>query len=81
MNATSTEALERVKVREVVGVFRTLQEFDATTSALLRAGFDRADIDVIGGCRGGHTETGCSWDIGDRTGGRAGSDAASLDTA
>jgi hypothetical protein len=47
MNATSSEALERVKVREVVGVFRTLQELDATTSALLRAGFDRADIDVM----------------------------------
>jgi hypothetical protein len=47
MNATSTEALERVKVREVAGVFRSLREFDAATEALLRAGFDRADIDVM----------------------------------
>jgi hypothetical protein len=47
MNATPTEALERVKVREVAGVFRSLREFDAATAALLRAGFDRADIDVM----------------------------------
>jgi len=44
-----TEILERVKVREVAGVFRSRDMLDAAVHALLSSGFDRADIDVVVG--------------------------------
>ena len=47
--ATATEILERVKVREVAGVFHSRDLLDAAVSALLSSGFDRADIDVMVG--------------------------------
>jgi hypothetical protein len=47
MNALSKPLIERILVREVAGVFRSPEALDATTSALLRAGFDRADLDVM----------------------------------
>jgi hypothetical protein len=47
--ATVTKILERVKVREVAGVFRSRDVLDAAVSALLNSGFDRADIDVVVG--------------------------------
>jgi hypothetical protein len=45
--AAPKEILERVKVREVAGVFRSRDELDAAVGALLSSGFDRADIDVV----------------------------------
>jgi hypothetical protein len=47
--ATTTKNLERVKVREVAGVFRSRELLDAAVSALLSSGFDRADIGVMVG--------------------------------
>lgn len=47
--ATDAEILERAKVREVAGVFRSREGLDAAVSALLSLGFDRADIDVMVG--------------------------------
>jgi hypothetical protein len=48
-SGSTTEVLERVKVREVVGVFRSRDVLDAAVHALLSSGFDRADIDVLVG--------------------------------
>ena len=45
--ATGTKILERVKVREVAGVFRSREGLDAAVHALLSSGFDRADIDLL----------------------------------
>lgn len=39
----------RVRIREVTGVFRSRHGLDAAVAALLVNGFDRADIDVMGG--------------------------------
>lgn len=47
MSTTSDEVIERTKVREVAGVFGSREELDAAIDALLLAGFDRADIDII----------------------------------
>ena len=47
--ATPTKVLERVKVREVAGVFRSRDVLDAAVHALLSSGFDRADIDLVVG--------------------------------
>jgi hypothetical protein len=47
--ATANKILERVKVREVAGVFRSRDGLDAAVSALLSSGFDRADVDVVVG--------------------------------
>lgn len=47
MNTTSKDAIERVKVREVSGVFQSADKLDAAVDALLRAGFDRADLDIM----------------------------------
>jgi hypothetical protein len=42
------EVLERARVREVTGVFKSKAALDDTAEDLLLAGFDRADIDRIG---------------------------------
>jgi hypothetical protein len=47
--ATANKVLERVKVREVAGVFRARDMLDAAVHALLSSGFDRADIDLVVG--------------------------------
>jgi hypothetical protein len=47
MRTTSNQAIERTRVREVAGVFSSRGELDAAVDALLLAGFDRADIDII----------------------------------
>ena len=47
MNGPSDMVIEWVKVREVAGVFRSPDALDAAADALLRAGFDRADIDLM----------------------------------
>src|ERR1700730_14618525 len=39
--------LERVKVREVAGIFESRPALDAAVDRLLLAGFDRSDIDVM----------------------------------
>ena len=44
-----TEILERVKVREVAGVFRSRDVLDVAVNSLLSSGFDRADIDTVVG--------------------------------
>jgi hypothetical protein len=48
MSRTSDEVIERAKVREVAGIFASRGELDAAVDALALAGFDRADIDIIG---------------------------------
>jgi hypothetical protein len=47
--APPAKILERVKVREVAGLFRARDAMDETVTALLSSGFDRADIDVVVG--------------------------------
>jgi hypothetical protein len=39
--------IERMRVREATGVFRSRGDLEAAVSALLLAGFDRADIDIL----------------------------------
>ena len=41
--------LERARVREVTGVFRSRLALDVAAGELLLMGFDRADIDVVAG--------------------------------
>jgi hypothetical protein len=48
MRESSEAVIERRKVREVTGVLYSRQMLDEAIDALLRAGFDRADIDIIG---------------------------------
>lgn len=48
MIETADDVLERARVREVAGVFRSYEALDGAADELLRAGFDRADIDVLG---------------------------------
>jgi hypothetical protein len=43
----SETVLGRARVREVTGIFRARDAIDAAADQLLRAGFDRADIDVV----------------------------------
>lgn len=45
--AREPSALEGVKVREVAGVFRAREEIDKAVDALLLAGFDQSDIDLM----------------------------------
>jgi hypothetical protein len=47
MTAASDTVIDRAKVREVAAVFRSREALDATVAALLTAGFDRADIDLM----------------------------------
>ncbi len=47
MGKPSDGALDRVKVREVAGVFRSHAALEAAVKALLLEGFDRADIDLM----------------------------------
>src|ERR1700731_1124541 len=44
MDQSNDTILERVRVREVAGIFRSRDALDATVDALLESGFDRADI-------------------------------------
>jgi hypothetical protein len=46
---TPTKILERVKVREIAGVFRARDAMDEAVTTLLSSGFDRVDIDVVVG--------------------------------
>jgi hypothetical protein len=46
---SSSDVLERTKVREVAGVFRSLQAREAAVEDLLLNGFDRSDIDELAG--------------------------------
>src|ERR1700730_13480714 len=47
MSTTSDQVIERTTVRGVAGIFHSRGELDAAVDALLLAGFDRADIDII----------------------------------
>jgi hypothetical protein len=47
MSTTSDEAIERTRVREVAAIFGSRGELDTAIDALLLAGVDRADIDII----------------------------------
>jgi hypothetical protein len=51
MSGSLDEVIERVGVREVAGVFHSYDALDAAADDLLQAGFDRADIDIIGDLR------------------------------
>ena len=45
----SDAVLERARVREVTGIFRSRLALDAAAGELLLMGFDRADVDVVAG--------------------------------
>jgi hypothetical protein len=47
MSEPSDTVIDRVKVREVTGVFRTRDALDNAVSDLLLDGFDRANIDIM----------------------------------
>src|SRR5260221_11971204 len=47
MSGSKDTVLERVKVREVAGVFRSRDALDAAVDELMFAGMDRADIDLM----------------------------------
>src|SRR5260221_14347971 len=47
MSGSKDTVLERVKVREVAGVFRSRDALDAAVGELMLAGIDRADIDLM----------------------------------
>jgi len=47
MRKSSDIVLDRARVREVAGVFYTFDAMEAAGKALLLAGYDRSDIDVI----------------------------------
>ena len=47
MTRETDTVIERAKVREAAGVFRSREQIDEAITALLRAGFDRADIDLM----------------------------------
>jgi hypothetical protein len=49
MGEASDPGAQRIKVREVAGVFRAREPLEAAVEALLLAGFDRADIDLMAG--------------------------------
>ena len=49
MTESNNGSKERIKVREVAGVLRSRDELEVAVDALLRAGFDRADIDLMAG--------------------------------
>jgi hypothetical protein len=49
MNTSSDGAIDRVRVREVAGVFCERGQLDTAVDALLLAGFDRADVDLMAG--------------------------------
>jgi len=49
MNETSDTVLDRARVREVAGVFRSRDTLDDAAKELLLAGFDRSDIDLTAG--------------------------------
>jgi hypothetical protein len=49
MGEASDPGAQRIKVREVAGVFRAREPQEAAVEALLLAGFDRADIDLMAG--------------------------------
>jgi hypothetical protein len=44
----SDDVIERARVREVAGIFYSRARVNEAVDELLRAGFDRADIDIIG---------------------------------
>jgi hypothetical protein len=46
MDRFSDTTIERIRVREVAGIFRSRDSLDATVDALLESGFDRSDIAV-----------------------------------
>jgi hypothetical protein len=49
VDSPSGTVIDRIKVREVAGVFRSRDALEAAIDALLLAGFDRADIDLMAG--------------------------------
>lgn len=49
MSESDDTTIERARVREVAGVFPARDALDAAVDALLLAGFDRADIDLMAG--------------------------------
>jgi hypothetical protein len=51
MAGSHDEVIERTRVREVAGVFHAYDPLDAAADDLLQAGFDRADVDIIGDLR------------------------------
>jgi outer membrane lipoprotein SlyB len=46
-SSTDDDVLDRVRVREVAGVFREREPLEAAVADLTLAGFDRADVDLM----------------------------------
>ena len=46
MSASNDAVIERVKVRELGGIFHSRDELDAAANTLMLSGFDRADLDL-----------------------------------
>jgi hypothetical protein len=46
MDRSSDTVIERAKIREVAGIFRSRDALDATAAELLESGFDRAELAV-----------------------------------
>ena len=46
MDRSSDTVIERAKIREVTGIFRSRDALDATAAELLESGFDRAELAV-----------------------------------
>jgi hypothetical protein len=49
MNKRSDTVIERTRVREMTGIFRSREALDTAVERLLLAGFDRSEIDVMVG--------------------------------
>jgi hypothetical protein len=47
MRQANDSVIDRAKVREVAAVFRSREALEAAVGALLTAGFDRADVDLM----------------------------------
>src|SRR4051794_12949069 len=47
MSGSHDTAFDRIEVREVAGVFHSSEALEAAVDDLLRAGFDRSDIDLM----------------------------------
>jgi hypothetical protein len=46
MQGSSDETLDKLRTREVTGIFHSRKALIAAAEELLTAGFDRADIDI-----------------------------------
>jgi hypothetical protein len=75
MSGSQDAAFDRIKLREAAGVFHSLEALEAAVDDLLRAGFDRSDIDLMAdrskrGLRSAASGSGCGHARGSKKTGR-----------